>query len=189
MKDTIVYGTVVILLLLAFAVYTAEAAAGTEVTLRPGKINSFQCKSVTGKINIRTETPGEFSIVIEGVPDSWLEYPETVYVDDEKTVNYIINPQRPGTYYMSVIIDGPGGYFFDDEVMLWASSKETADLNQPEEADEFEGGFTGMFAFSEQQQSVLMVMAVVVAAVFAVFLARRTLRREEPYDNTMGLNF
>ena len=111
MKDTILYGTVAILLLLVFAVYTAEAAQ-SEVTLRPGSINSFQCSSVTGKINIKAGTPGEFDILIEGVPSSWLEYPESVRVDDEKTVNYIINPQKPGTYYLSVMVDGPRGYFF-----------------------------------------------------------------------------
>ncbi len=183
MKDTILYGTVAILLLLVFAAYTAEAAQ-SEVTLRPGSINSFQCSSVTGKINIKAGTPGEFDILIEGVPSSWLEYPESVRVDDEKTVNYIINPQKPGTYYLSVMVDGPRGYFFEDEIRLWASTKETADMDEPEGEDSgFGGGLEGMFAFGEQEKLVLMIMAVVVAAIFAVFLASRTLKEEDPYDD------
>ncbi len=191
MKDMVMYSFVVILLLLVFSVYVAEAATdSTTVTLRPGRINSFQCNSVTGKIIIQAGNPGKYGISIEGVPESWLEYKKSIYVDGEETVNYIMNPQRGGTYFLTVSVDGPGGYYFEKDVKLWVSMKETANIDVPEEddADSVEGGLTGMFAFGEQDQAVMTIMVVVIAAVFAVFLGHRSLREEGPYDD-MGLNF
>lgn len=188
MKDIIVYSTVVILLLLVFSIY-AEAAE-TSVSVRPGNMNSFQCNSITGKIIIQADKPGKYGISIEGVPESWLEYAKSVYVDGEETVNYIVNPQNGGTYYLTLLVNGPGGYYFEKEVRLWVSKKETADLDAPDEdeGDSIEGGFTGMFTFSEQDQGTMTIMIVVIAAVFAVFLGHKSLRKEEPYDD-MGLNF
>ncbi len=167
----------------------AGAAGETAVTVRPGLINSQQCSSAMGKISISTGNPGMFTISIDGVPDEWLDYESRVHVEDEKTITYVVNPQTAGTYYLTVTVDGPGGFYSEDQVKLWVSKKGTADLRAAgEEGSGIEGGLTGMFAFGEQEQLVLLVTAVVVAALFAVFLAYSILKEEEP-GNGMGLNF
>jgi hypothetical protein len=187
MDDTALLAfTMLAVLVLASA---AAAAGETDVSVRPGIINSQQCSSVTGEISISAGNPGTFLVSIEGVPEDWLDYENRVHVDDEKTVTYVVDPQAPGTYYLTVTVDGPAGFYSEDRVKLWVSKRGTAELQAAgEEGSGIEGGLAGMFAFGEQEQLVLLVTAVVIAVLFVLFLARSVLKEEEPGDG-MGLNF
>lgn len=187
MKDTLLYGTVAIILLLVFSVVTAEGAA-TSVDTRPGRISTFQYESAAGKIIISAGSPGDYSISIVGVPDSWLEYDDDVYVEDEEVVSYVVSPQKAGSYYLSIIVEGPDDYYFEDEVSLWAGKSGAPEPEAAEEEeDSISGGLAGMAASGEQNQAVLMALAIIVASVVAVFLAYRTFSHGETREK--GLNF
>ncbi len=186
MREMLLYSTVTILLLLVFSVYAAEAASGLTVSARPGTLNSFQCSSVTGRIIIDSQEPGEYSVDIDGVPGDWLEYQESVYVDGTETVNYIVNPQKGGTYHLTILVDGPGGYV-EEGVKFWAGKKETAiSADKVDTAELEDSGFTGMITLGGPGQTAATVAAVALAAVFSLFIARRALRHEDPYD---GMGF
>ena len=110
MKEMILYSVIAILLLLVFSVYAAEAVTeGASVTVRPGRVDTVMFESTIGQVNIQTDSPGRYSIYIAGVPDSWLDYPTSVFVEDEETVNYAINPEKAGSYRLSIFVEGPGG--------------------------------------------------------------------------------
>ena len=111
--------------------------------------------------------------------EDWLDYEGTVRVDGEKTVSYVVSPGERGTYRLVIAVDGPGGFYSEDTVKLWVSGREAESLPANEGEGPGAGGLTGMFTLSEQEQSVLIAAAVVIAAVFAVFLALRTLKEED----------
>ncbi|UCD02764.1 MAG: hypothetical protein JSV63_03190 [Candidatus Aenigmatarchaeota archaeon] len=182
MKETLLYGTIAILLLLVFSVVIAEGAS-TTVETRPGRISSLQYDSVKGTIIIETDSPGDYEIKILGVPDSWLLYDADVYVAGRETVTYVLSPQQAGSYILEVYVKGPEDYSFQEEVRLWVGKKGAPDIPEPEaEEDSVSGGLEGMITFAEQNQLVLMGLAILIAAIFAVLLAYRSLKVEEPHQ-------
>jgi hypothetical protein len=156
-------------------------ASDALVRVSPSFLNTVQCESMMGSIYIESDTGKTYDIEITGVPDDWLEYPEKVYVEGKETVNYIINPSEAGTYRLTFYVE-TDGFDFEEDVKLWVSMKETGDLG-PEEDDALEGGLTGMFVLSEENQALFIYALVAMGAAVAILLGFMMLKHEDEWEN------
>ena len=159
-------------------------ADGLVVRLRPGFLNTLPCKTVTGKIYIQSAKPATYDISISGVPDEWVGYPESVRVEGEETVNYMVNPKESGSYRLMVTVRG-AGETEELEGKLWVGPRQPYEEGPGEEPGSgisLTGGVTGMFVMSGEDQAVLLSAlvsaGVLIAALFSVLLGYSFFKRE-----------
>jgi hypothetical protein len=178
--------TVIMLSCLSIFSFPAEAyntntvssiSGGTSVKIVPGFINTLPCETVVGKIIISTGEPvtETFRIDIDGVPGDWIEYPESVDVENSKSVNFFLNPKESGDYRLVFRIIGSGGQVFESEERLWVARKQTAagmqdgSLGAGSAADG--SGVTGMFVFDDMGFAVMISTGIIIGIIITILLA------------------
>ncbi len=57
-------------------------------------------------IDIATTRPQIFSLSVSGVPSDWLDYPQTIGVSQEKTINIFVSPKQAGNYTLAITLSG-----------------------------------------------------------------------------------
>ncbi len=191
MRGTSVIGVILGLFLLAIALLipfsSALASDPVSVTIRPTFLNTFQCRTVTGKIYIKTDVPATYTISIAGVPAEWVEYPPSVYVDSAKTVNYMINPKKRGDYRLAIKVAGSGETFnFTERLWVGRNQVHGAEFDSgagpAETGNGLTGGLTGMFVLSDLDRPVLLSTGVVIAFLITVLVGYAFLKETGEAD-------
>ena len=57
-------------------------------------------------IGLATTRPQIFTISVSGVPSDWLDYPQTLGVSSDKTINIFVKPKQAGSYKLSIAVQG-----------------------------------------------------------------------------------
>ncbi len=176
-----------VMLFIVILAAAAAAAEGTKVSVRPGYLNAARFGTVAGKIYIEAVKPVTCDISITGAPADWLSYPESVYVEDEETVSFIVNPKTTGRYNLVIFVECPDVEFGED-VGLWVGYKGSSQIqpyaNTGEDDDaSFEDRLTGMFSLNEQECLMTLYAMMAIAAVFVVFVGHVMLKEDEYGSN------
>jgi hypothetical protein len=169
-----------VLLLLPPSALAADTGGSTSVSLSPRIYNTLPCESINGRIDIAAASPGTFSIRMSGIPQEWVEYPESVYVSGKKTVNFIVNPKKGGNYRLRIDVSGSGKTFSFDRKLWVGGNDKGAEVAQEPAANEtgLAGGMAGMVSAGAYALPVLVSAGVVLLLSASLILIYRHFKRK-----------
>jgi hypothetical protein len=146
--------------------------APTEVEIRPASIDVNLYKSKVVSINIHSYVKQDFTISVEGVPQSWLNYKDTVNVEGDRTSYVFINPKETGSYTLAVkVVAVTEGLTFTKGVDLFVAQAESPDTGAGD-------GITGtLVAIASNIYTIILV--IIIAAAVVAWLGIRRLKSED----------
>jgi hypothetical protein len=147
-------------------VVPADPAPQTAVDFFPTLLDIVAHQSKVIVVDIDSSQRQTFSIMVEGVPESWVEYQRQVIVDREKSVYIFTTPEKTGTYELTIFVTAESeGKNFERKVDLYVAP---VDSEKPE--DTFLGYVTNEFTnfVSYVSQNIWAVIALIIIAIIIV---------------------
>ncbi len=147
--------------------------APTEVEIRPASMDVNLYKSKVISINIHSYVKQDFTISVEGVPQGWLNYKQTVNVEGDRTSYVFISPKETGSYTLVVrVVAVTEGLTFTKGVDVFVAQ---ADSHGAQPGD----GITGALVAIASNIYTIILIIVIAAALLAWFGIRRLKSEDE----------
>lgn len=137
----------------------------TSVEIRPSALDVSLYKSKIITIDIDSYLPQEFQVTVEGVPEDWLDYKASVWVDDEKNTYIFISPKQGGHHQFMVNVRSvTEGITYRKQIDMFVATPDQ---------DSGMDGFTGMLIGGASNVWTLLILIIALAAVLVYFASRK----------------
>jgi hypothetical protein len=145
----------------------------TQVDIGPGSLDIILYKSKVISIDISSSQRQDFGISVEGVPQDWLSYEQTVEAEGERTAYVFINPKERGKYTLVVRVEAlTEGLTFTEGVDVFVA--------QAEKPAAWPGdSVTGALIEVACNIYTIVIIIIIAAALVAWFGTRRLKSEEE----------
>jgi len=135
----------------------------TDVEIQPSSMDVNLYKSKVVSINIHSHVKQDFTISIDGVPQDWLDYKQTMNVEGDRTSYIFINPKETGSYTLAVkVVAAAEELTFTKDVDVFIAQ---ADSPGAQPLD----GLTGSLITIATSIYTVIVIIIIAAALVAWF--------------------
>ena len=132
-----------------------DVPLSTEVRLKTESLETRIGAERPLQLNIKTNKPQLFTLNVSGVPQDWVNYPSTVGVTEDRSINIFVKPREKGEYNITIFILGKDQNF-----------TATARIKAITEGEEIT---------VNQKTIIILAVSVVILFSLAFFLASKIL--------------